>query len=257
MLTIPAVEKGQKAKPNLAKTALPPEYSESGEPIYREKERERGFELAIGDTESIEAISSHIEWHVGKIDSVFHELVSDLVHVDVHRIKPSKKKPYYTLVTSGMSDRPMRTPKVAEVSPFAELCISLPKDWPMSEESFKDERNYWPIRWLKMLARFPHEYETWLGFGHTMPNGDPAQPLDATTEMCCWLILPPVLHSNEFCELKVNTVKTIEFFALVPLYREEMELKLKQGAEPLMDRFDKHGINELLDIKRPNVCKRK
>ena len=133
------------------------------------------FEGASGDS-SIDEISDHIEKHVGKIHMVFHELVSDQVHIDVHWVKPTTERPFHTLVTSGMSDKPMHSPQGVDDCDYAELSICLPQDWKVSEEDFEDEKNYWPIRWLKFLARFPHEYNTRLFQGHTIPNGDPATP---------------------------------------------------------------------------------
>ena len=84
------------------------ERSESGAPIYRHKQREGQFEPAFGEEETIEAVSAHVEEFVGEPAHVFHEFLSDLVHVDVHVVEPRKKRNYYTLVTSGMSDRPMK-----------------------------------------------------------------------------------------------------------------------------------------------------
>jgi hypothetical protein len=107
------------------------EVSGSGHPVYRHRERDRAFEIPVGDPASIEAIKRHIEAHLGKIDSVFHELVSDLVHLDVHLIKPAAGRDFHTLVTSGMSDRPMSVPEGAEEYRYSELLIGLPQDWPV------------------------------------------------------------------------------------------------------------------------------
>ena len=52
-------------------------------------------------------------------------------------------------------------------------------------------------------------------------------------------------------------VDTIHFYSFVPLYAEEVAFKLEQGAEPLLERFAKNRVTELLDIKRVNVCKKK
>jgi ribosomal protein S27E len=228
----------------------------AGGPVYVHAPRTKDFELAIGDNENIEQIANHVECHFGKIATVFHEIISDLVHVDVHWVQPTGERPYHTLVTSGMSDRPMTVPEGAENLRYAELMLCLPAEWQISQEAFKDERYYWPVRLLKMLARFPHEYDTWLCFGHTIPNDDPPQPYAANTKLCCALLLAPLLADQEFWSLKVNEEKTIRFYSLVPLYREEMEFKLKQGADPLLDKFGEHEVTELLDIKRKNVCKR-
>mgnify|MGYP000664765674 CR=1 FL=1 len=35
---------------------------------------------------------------------VFHELMSDIVHIDVHIVPPDENRPFYLLFTTGMSD---------------------------------------------------------------------------------------------------------------------------------------------------------
>jgi len=233
------------------------ERSESGQPIYRHKERERKFELAIGDSENIETISDHIEQYIGPVATVYHELMSDLVHIDVHIVEPTDERDYYTLVTSGMSDRPMNAPEGAEDLRYAELVIGLPSDWPMGDESWKKEENYWPVWLLKFMARFPHEYETWLWSMHTVPNGDPPEPYAGNTQLCGAMLLPPITTDEEFWELPIDDEKRIHFFGIVPLHEDEMELKLKKGAEALFDGFDEHNISELLDPGRPSTVKKR
>lgn len=172
-------------------------------------------------------------------------------------MKPTAQRPYHTLITSGMSDKPMTVPAGAENLRHAEMLISLPAEWPISEEAFRDYRNFWPVRWLKTLARFPHEYDTWLSFGHTLPNEDPPQPYADNTELCCALVMPPLDVPKDFRQLTAADGTAIHFYAFVPLYREEMEMKLQQGLDPLLDLFDKHRVNELLRIDRVNTCHKK
>jgi hypothetical protein len=225
--------------------------------MYRYGDRERDFELAMGDEQTIERISRHIEEHLGPVANVFHELVSDLVHIDVHVVEPTDERPFYTLITTGMSDRPMTAPPQCHNFRFAELMISLPADWPMTQEAFQQDDVYWPVRGLKFLARFPHEYETWLGWGHTIPNGDPPEPLADNTALCCLLLLSPAHVPEGFSSLRVDHEKTVNFYSLVPIYREEMEFKLEKGTDALVERFIEHQVTELLDVNRPNVCRRK
>lgn len=74
------------------------EKSESGSPIYKYENYEpKGFEPAIGGN-SIDEISDHIEKYIGEIDLVFHEIISDKVHIDVHWVKPTIARPYHTFV---------------------------------------------------------------------------------------------------------------------------------------------------------------
>jgi hypothetical protein len=230
------------------------EKSKSGEPIYRydEKKQEK-FEAASGNS-SIDEITGHIEKYIGKVEMVFHEIVSDKVHIDIHWVKPTTDKPYHTLITSGMSDKPMNTPEELEGGKYAELCICLPEEWKISDEDFEDENNYWPVRWLKFLARFPHDYNTWLGWGHTIPNGDPPESFIESTKLTTMILLPPIMFGEEFQQLELEE-KIITFFSLVPLYTEELNLKLEKGAESLFNGFDEYGVTDILDINRPCIVK--
>lgn len=228
------------------------ERSESGAPIHRYQAAEREFEPALGDSENIEEITRHIEEYIGPVKTVFHELISDIVHIDVHIVAPTPERNHYTLVTSGMSDKAMTPPAEYPDLKYSELMICLPPDWPMSSEEWKEHKNYWPVHMLKFLARFPHEYKTWLWSMHTLPHGDPPQPFAPDTNLCGMILLPPVTVRSEFQELKISDEKTIYFHALVPLHADEMDLKLKRGAEALFDGFNRNGVSELLKPGRPS-----
>jgi len=230
-----------------------PEVSDSGAPIYRHKQEHHDYE-GVSDNESrMEDITAHVEQYVGEPASVFHELISDLVHVDVHLVEPTRKRNYFTLFTTGMSDRPMAAPEELDDCRFAEVLICLPPDWKLSQKDFGDERNYWPIRWLKLLARLPHQYDTWLFTGHTIPHGDPASPFADNTELCCALLRRPLLFGEEFPLLELDD-RMIHFLALTPLYAEEMDYKLRKGFQSLEERLDDAGVTELLDLHRVNTC---
>jgi hypothetical protein len=58
------------------------------------------------------------ETHLGEIHDVYHELISDLVHIDIHHVAPDDERPFHTLVTSGMSDLPMTVPEGVEALRF-------------------------------------------------------------------------------------------------------------------------------------------
>ena len=231
--------------------------SESGAPIIHHKERERDFELAAGDSENIEAISDHIEKHIGPVGSVFHETISDLVHIDIHIVEPTEERNCYTLITSGMSDLPMTTPEELQACAYSELMICLPPDWPMGEEEWRNEDNYWPVRLLKMLTRFPHEYQTWLWSMHTIPNGNPAVPYASNTELVGTMLMPPLTASEDFYTLQINDEKIIHFHCLIPLYQDELDLKLKKGSAALFNGFDQIGLSEILIPNRPSSIRKR
>ncbi len=244
------------------------ERSKSGQPIYRHAEREREFEHAHGDPTLIRAVGEHVERHLGRTEWVLHEITSDLVHVDVHVVPPGPQREFYTLVTSGMSERPMTRPDDVEGCEFAELVACLPPEWPGligtdrgrptsdPDHPWRNERNYWPIRWLKFLARFPHAQDTWLWYGHTIPNGDPPAPFAADTKLCCIMLAPNPLLPEAFHTLRVGD-RDVAFWSLLPLYQGEMQYKLDRGAEALLDLFDRKRIYPIIDPHRPAAVQRR
>jgi len=206
------------------------------------------------DEVSSKIIENHMEKYLGKNEYVFHELISTLVHIDVFYFKPTEQRNYHVFVTQGMSNLPMNTPKAAESINYAELIICLPPEWKVSEEDFKDEKNYWPVRILKALARFPHEYNTWLANMHTVPNGNPPAPFAENAGFSGMLIIPPLNIEKGFHSLKVNAEKTINFYILVPLYKEEMDYKVEKGFEAFLDKMDEYDLSLVIDINRKNMC---
>lgn len=212
--------------------------------------------LPGGENSIAEEVEAHFEAHGLHVDSVFHEIVSDLVHLDVHLVAASKARPFVTLFTTGMADRPMAVPPQAEALARAELMLCLPKGWPLGDSDLLSEVNYWPIRLLKSLARLPHEYQTWLGVGHTVPNGDPAQAYADGTELAGALIAPPLTLDVAAHQFQ-SKQGSVNIYSVVPLYDQEMNLKLAQGTDSLLDKLDQHGVSELLDPKREPVTRRK
>lgn len=217
-------------------------------------------EPSTEDDPIVSAIGEHIIKHIGPVADVFQERVWQGVQIDLLVVPPTEDRRFITLVTCGMSERPMNVPLenpedlglIPELK-FAELLICLPIDWPFSAEAFQQEEYYWPIRWLKKVARLPHLHEAWLGLGHTIPNGDPPQPFASNTKLAGILIDQPVLFAEELQKLRLPD-RVINFYAIVPVYPEEMKLKIRQGSGQLSKKFDAAKVNELLDINRVNVA---
>ncbi len=227
------------------------EVSPGGSPIHRHRD-ENAF-TAASEGPNVAAIAAHIAQHLGAVAGVYHEIISDTVRIDLHVVAATDAFPFLRIVTSGMSDLPMDVPEGAESPDRLELMVTLPGTWPLSETALADERSYWPLRLLKTLARLPHKYDTWLGFGHSIPNGMPAEPYATTVGFQGALILPPASAPDAFAHLTTDDGTLIGFMAVVPVYPEEMALKLEDDAQALLARFSAKGISDIIDPVRLNV----
>lgn len=63
---------------------------------------------------------------LGEDYSVFHELISDELHIDVYCWEPTQERPFWTLATSGMNEYRMQMPAGREEYNRAELVMTLP-----------------------------------------------------------------------------------------------------------------------------------
>lgn len=231
----------------------PAKQADSGQPIFQHEPRQNQFTEPEHSAKYLEEIEAHVEKHVGKVKTVLHEEVSDLVHIDVLLIPATAKRPYQLLVTSGVSDLAMHMPEAGfEDHNRVELMIALPKDWPISAEAFENENHYWPVRWLKKIGRLPHQNKTWIGWGHTIPNGNPVQTI-ADTQFTGVILMPSILLPDDFYKLRTKDGNTIRFYGLVPLYQAEMDLKLNTSLEALEAKLDQHDVDIFLDKQRANM----
>lgn len=234
------------------------EYSPGGSAIYRYQTPEKqGFRPPADVCVSMEAIEKHMDGiFPGWGGFVCHEILSDLVHIDVHVLREPEGDGY-VLYTTGMSDLPMNLP--AEIADqedlkYAELYMILPGDWNVGEENLSTKdmpyESFWPFQMLKFLARFPHEYQTWLGWGHSIPNGPDYNPICEGVGFGGAVLAQPSLVPP----LETEEGKKISFYMVVPAYKEEIEYKLKYGMEGLNQRFMEGKLPMILDIHRPNLC---
>lgn len=208
----------------------------------------------MDEAAAAEALDRHMEKHFGPIDYVLHELAGYPVAVHIYVIGPTDERPYLTLITSGMSTLPMAVPEGYGISPYAELVLCLPADWPVQDAARPDAPLAWPVGVLKQTARMPHEYETWLGEWHSIPNGDPALPFTSETEFSGVVVTPMVNVRPEARVVEVGDGTTINLLALVPLHRAELDLKVSQGTDALIEALDRGGVTELLDPTRPSYA---
>lgn len=201
-------------------------------------------------------IVAHIEKHIGRIAQVFQDSGADGPHVLVHHVAATADRPFHTLVTSGMSDRPMAVPAELDAPRHLELMMTLPKDWQFDDMSARDDRWRWPVSQLQRLARVPFESGSWLQWGHAVPNGDPPQAFAPETRLCGVIIAPSLLVPIDFYELRAGQ-QSITFYSAIPLYKEEIDLQREHGMAVLLGKLLDQGIRDLIDTRRKNVGRKK
>src|SRR5262249_12895865 len=177
----------------------------------------------------------------GEAIDVSHEIVPLVPHVDVYRFKGGmREREMCTLVTGGMSDLPMTMPRGAGDAPRrVELIFYC--------DEGKDEY----IATLRWLAHFPHDARSWLGAGHTVPNGNPPSLFWGSDSLDTILFMPPIVNKHQrLSEDLVLGGDPVHFLWVVPLTTAECNFKLDRGFGALLDLFAHNQHPPLFDRAR-------
>lgn len=218
------------------------------------------FPAPFGDEALIEAIGDHCERFFGECEFVWHEVVSEFVHIDLHVFRPDPISGIRTIVTSGMAEKPMHVPKTLvdpEKYRYAELVLQIPPNWPVDQNAFADPECSWPFWALKSFARLPHQYETWVWSGHTMAS-DPPEPYSEHSKLCAATLWPSLLLPEEFEGLTLPDGREVVFLTLGFLYAEELAFSKRHSQERLLAQIERRKLPLeqflILNPDRPSAC---
>ncbi|MCC8043695.1 MAG: suppressor of fused domain protein [Oscillospiraceae bacterium] len=233
----------------------------------------------VAPTIYLEEIDAHFEKVFDvKNDSehrVWHEIISEKVHIDLHLLLPNDSRPFYVVYTTGMSDLPMKfkRPDVTwdykKTHERAEIfCLLLP-DWSIDFERRAPKEElicyWWIFEVIKAAARYPHISGNFIGNGHTLQYTSENKPFADNTLLCSAIFA--VFDDSDFegkygddlGYMRTADGAHINLLYIIPLYKEELQFKLDHGAEPLLKRLLGDSVKDFsqitLNSSRKNVCK--
>lgn len=210
-------------------------------------------DMYLYSEKELDEYESFIQENFGAFDEVLHEIVSPDIHLDIIMVPPTPEDDYYKLITMGMGAYSMNVPENLKEQELehAELVLYLPKDWNLKSA---DEKDYWPVRYLKILGRLPLECNTWLGYGHTVHGDEKHEPFAENTKLNTILLVNACNLLYENLDLRLSSGKKINFYQMFPLYQEELEYKMEHSLGELLDLFSDEDILPVLNINRKNYC---
>ena len=211
---------------------------------YEDVKPHRGLPAHV-DAEWRELLQAHLDRYLGSEGKIFHEIVSETVHLDLSVHEPTEERPFFTIATMGVSDAGLNVPEGAEEFRHIELLCYLPVGWNVDFANVTDsDESWWPGRLLKQLGRFAHEYRTFFAPGHTIPS--PIGPYTAGSVLETALLIPPFLDVEEFHVFEAKG-KACRFLAVWPITSAECQLKLERGTGDLLDMLEKAGVTPVID----------
>ena len=182
------------------------------------------------------AREAHYKRFLGEIDSVAHSMSVDLlpVHVDVYQLPPTGDRPYWTLITGGMSDfrQPALEKPPAGIVPRSELFI------------YARQLENWMPSVLQGLAEMPFERASALYWGHTVPNGQPIT--DAAEHLTSFFFLPPCCEIEDFQALSLDG-DGVAFLMVVTITEAERAYAIEHGSAALGQCMEDADLDFIFD----------
>lgn len=211
----------------------------------------RDHETEYFERHLIEALPAHIGRFIDGEPLVFHETDSDHMHLDVFMWAPTTQRPRWTMVTSGLSARPMAVPAGAEHFARAELVMTLPEDCPSLSEiqrmpDSRAKRFEWPMRNMKNLARMTYLYDTWLSYGHSTRARRAIHQTYPRSQFSGMLIEAVQSMPQEASTFDVDdhTVHCLGLYLLDPTELEFMLAAAHGGPHDMLHRLNDAGYHE-------------
>lgn len=179
-------------------------------------------------------------------DEIVHR--NEEYNFNIHHCFPAKGD-YHLLVTDGLRHFKQNVNKDNEQLECIELYMSLPAYWKLKDRP-------WPIKWLNLIAQIPQKNKTWFGAGDTIPAGNPPEALDERLKANTFIIAPPILHKEDF-QAKGSAAPKFQLMAVMPIFQNELDYKMKNSHTMLFKKFENKGVSEQLDLFRTSVYKRR
>jgi len=172
-------------------------------------------------------------------DEVMHSIDEHEVHVDIYQFPPTKKRPYWTLITGGMSDEEQNVPEDVDwASPRTEILTYIEEPY---ERIFSV---------LKLLAEMSFEENSYMHWFHTISVGEPVTKRQS--ELTCAFLIPPIFEKPKFDTLHLDGEK-VDFLMMVPITVQERKYAIDNGGEALLEAFEEANLNPVVDENRTSL----
>ncbi len=222
-----------------------PEVSPGGSVIHRYDSASwsRGRKGDAGETAAqfAEAREAAYQKILGPVDRVFAETAGLIPRIDLRAC--NRRGPgggnVCALATFGMSDLEMRVTAGVAAPRRVELIL------------YCTDPKLEYVETLRWLAHFPHDQRTWIGDGHTIPNGNPPAPFWGSSVLDTILLMPTiVLRDAGLPKELVLEGQAVHFLWVVPLTPAECKLKLAKGFDAILNLFQEHRHPHVFDPNR-------
>lgn len=156
---------------------------------------------------------------------------------------------HHLLITDGLRLIKQDVNEVNQDLQHIELYMLLPVYWNLKDQS-------WPVEWLNKIGQIPKKNNTWFGSGDTIPAGNPPEALDEKLSANHFILSKPISLDGVLTGSKWKE-SDFQLLAVIPIFQNEVDYKLKNSHTMLFNRFHQAGVSEMIDLYRSTTYKRR
>lgn len=174
----------------------------------------------------------------GRAERVWHEISGQMPHIDIFCFAPTGAgRDFFTMTTSGMSDHVMNVPP--------ELPLEYPRRVELVFYCTEPRAEY--AEFLRRLAHYPLDNNTWFGIGHTMETA--AISLLGNQDIEALLFIPAPFMPDESLAKNLHIDNDpVSLIWVVPITKNECALISENGCcATILDLFSQLGRPYVFD----------
>jgi hypothetical protein len=109
---------------------------------------------------------------------------------------------------------------------------------------------------LAMLNLLIHMQNVRVNDGETVQFAKKPRPMFEGSKQVAFAFMRPRLPADGFARMRIGDGEVVDFWAPVPIYREELEAAAVHGPAKLAKGLEKAGVTEMLHLDRPSAARK-
>jgi Suppressor of fused protein (SUFU) len=109
---------------------------------------------------------------------------------------------------------------------------------------------------VRQFAKLVHIQSVRVAAGETVQFSKNPKPMFDDSKQVAFAFMRPRLPADGFDRMRLSDGEAVDFWAPVPIYRDELEAASAHGPSKLAKALDKAGITEMLHLDRPSVARK-
>ena len=181
--------------------------------------------------------------------SITSKKILDCAEYEIVAVTSDKFDDCKLLFTNGLSKIDQDVEDGNEAYTNIELFFCLPEYWNLDREP-------WPLVWLRKMGDYVVKKKSWVGHGHTIPLSESLDVADNQFTSEAFFIMRPDYLQDHFGDDFISETGFVPL-AIVPIYKQELEMKIRTSHNLLLRRFEKKAVDERIDMFRKSSCRKK